>query len=175
MATPQTAVSRDAPTDVRPAVRAVTLLRVLAYDRTIATRHPTVHIHVLYRPADAASFDEARHVVRAFNAAANAVRLRGLRATAEAMRADDPGLDQATAASVLSATSALDAEIPGLVKRARANQTPLLGCRRAQVEAGASAVVVGLRGRPSVVVNLNEARATGMRLTAALLRLSEVL
>jgi hypothetical protein len=163
-----------------PRQRALLLLRILVYDRNLATRAPgDVLVAIVYRPGDPGSEAERDALLDAFESVAGDVVVAGrrVRATALAWRGasdlESRLAELRPAAAFVTAALAKDA---GEVARATRRRATLSAAgSREMVEAGIAIGVVNLGRRAGLVVNVAAAREEGADLDAALLALAEVI
>jgi hypothetical protein len=171
-ARPLAAQEMDVPVDVQLPI----LLKVLTFDRKLATRAPDeVVVAVAFQGGNRASVvakDAALRILRATPQLAEGVPLRVV-----TVDLDDTTLDVAHAAERIThlyLTPLRATDVRGIAGWARkAGITTMSGVTR-HVENGL-ALGVGMRGgRPRILVNVEASRLEGAELSAELLKLAEI-
>jgi hypothetical protein len=165
--------------EVPAAAQASILLKVLSYDRKLATRATgVVKIALVFRPGDPASeatrqsignaFDEA---VAHFNVGGMAVKTAAVPFSAIAKLEADLVKEKATAVYLCEG---LSDEIASIIKMTQSHSILSLSGSDAYVKSGASVAVARRGTRPAIVINLKSSRAEGADLDSSLLRLAEI-
>ncbi len=157
--------------------RVLILLRVLAYDHQLARRAgDSVPVAVVYRAGDAASEAAATEMVTALGAAAAKVNVAERPVRVASLPFGD-GLDRDLArarAVAVYVCPGLEKETARIAAATAKGQALSFSHDEAGVHAGLSVGIVRRGDRAAIVVNLVAARAEGAELSAALLRLAEV-
>jgi hypothetical protein len=168
------ALPRVSRADVGPEVEAVLELKILSYDRELKERAGgAIVIGVLSRGGDKVRSE----MVEAFTKLTQKTTIQGMTASVIAV---DYGSDlaqrlSAAKVTVLYVAPSLESETAAISAAAAQLKLPTLSRTRSQTEAGLAVAVVPKEGKPSIVINLKAARASGMDLSTQLLRLAEVL
>jgi hypothetical protein len=160
--------------------QALLLLRVLAYDRNLATRAGReVVVLVLYKAGDRASEERREALVAAFEAVAHDVVVAGLPVRVKAAPYRDAAeLElrlEAVRAALVHVDSALQKVVPEIAAVTHRKGVLSGASGRSLVEAGLAVAVVPSGSRAGIVVNLGGSRAERADLDAALLAVAEVL
>ena len=159
--------------------RALLLLRVLVYDRNLATRVPgEMMVAVVFRPGHVGSEAERDAMLAAFEAVAGDVVAAGRPVRAVAVPWRGAADLEARLARIRPAAAYVGAslarEAPDVAAATRRRDVLSVTGSREAVEGGVAVGLVNLGTRAGLVVNPEAARAEGADLDAALLALAEV-
>jgi hypothetical protein len=160
--------------------RVLLLLRVLAYDRNLKARAgEVVAVAVLFQKGNARSEECQKELLAAFEEVASTSVVAGLPIQARGQAwAGGAALDaelQHPRTSSLYACPGLESVVPAIREVARRRSSFTAAGGRAMVEAGLSLGLIKGGARAGLVINLEAARAEGVDLDSALLRIAEVL
>lgn len=156
------------------------LLRALAYDRGLEGRAAgdKVVVKVLFNAGDGASAAEKDAVLSALQQLSSA-KINGLELSADSLSYQGPAALQTGLTSGRVAALYVCAGLKGKLKEitgvTRAAKVATLSGSKAYAETGVAISAIEQAGAGKIIVNLPSAKAEGLKLDAALLRLATVL
>ncbi len=159
--------------------RTLLMLRVLVYDRNLASRAPRdVVVGVLFRPGDPDSERERDDVLEALGQLADEVVANGrpIRGVAVSYTTPAELAEQLKALHPAAAwvCTTLAPQAPEIARVTQARKVLSVVGVRAAVEAGLAVGIVPGQRRAAIVVNAAAAKAEGADLDAALLGIAEI-
>lgn len=158
--------------------QALLLMRVLAYDRNLATRAGgSAVIVVVYDSGSDSSRSAKTAITAAFEKFASSHTIAGETARVVPVAYGNDFERELAGAKAVAAylCPSLDGVMSSITRATRSQKVLTLAGERGYVRSGASIGVVPEAGKAKVVVNLEAARAEGADLPAAFLRVAEVL
>lgn len=164
--------------DAPPASQATLLLRILAFDRKLASRASgTVTIAVVYKEGNSRSETTMSQVAGALEEAAKKNSVAGLpvKVVRLAWGAHFEADMEKEAPSAAYLCPGLDEAFPGLARTTQARRALTFSSSEDYIKAGASIALVPREAKLSIVVHLANSRAEGADLDSNLLRIAEVI
>ncbi|MFO0575888.1 MAG: YfiR/HmsC family protein [Polyangia bacterium] len=165
--------------ELNPDLAAQLHLKILSYDRSLPERaHGRLVLGILYRPEREESERVRAGMQAAFIERAGRTPVQGMTLSVMPIACGDPKTLQKrlqdAGVTLLYVTPGLEDVIGAIAAAALALKVPTLTGRRSQIDSGLAVAVVTRDEKPAIAVNLPVAKALGMDLDPALLRLAEV-
>lgn len=165
--------------ELNPDLAAQLHLKILSYDRALPARaHGRLVLGILYRPEREESERVRAGMQAAFIERAGRTPVQGMTLSVMPIACGDPKTLQKrlqdAGVTALYVTPGLEDVVGPIAAAASALKVPTLAGRRSLVDAGLAVAVVTRDETPAIAVNLPVAKALGMDLDTALLRLAEV-
>ena len=165
--------------ELNPDLAAQLHLKILSYDRALPARaHGRLVLGILYRPEREESERVRASMQAAFIERAGRTPVQGMTLSVMPIACGDPKTLQKrlqdAGVNLLYVTPGLEDVVGAIATAALALKAPTLTGRRGLIDAGLAVAVVTHDEKPAIAVNLPVAKALGMDLDPALLRLAEV-